>query len=163
MVSSCSQNDICSVGDKSPDTNMIFWIIPSKEIWQQHYNDAMMSVMAPQITDFSLNRLFRRRSKRTSNLCITGLCEGKSTVTGDSLHKGPVTRKMFPFDDVIMKTNTIQSERILMIRYKLIPKCTMPYSLNKNLIKRWWNLVHQVYQCYLSITTITFWKPIYTQ
>ena len=43
-----------------------------------------------------LNRLFRRRSKKTSKLRVTGLC------VGNSPHKGPVTRNMFPFDDVIM-------------------------------------------------------------
>ena len=48
-----------------------------------------------------LNRLFRRRSKKTSKLCVTGLCEGNSPVTGE-FHKGPVARKMLPFDDVIM-------------------------------------------------------------
>ena len=50
----------------------------------------------------SLNRLFRRRSKRTSKLRVTGLCVGNSPGPVNSPHKGPVTRKMFPFDDVIM-------------------------------------------------------------
>ena len=45
-----------------------------------------------------LNRLFRRRSKKTSKLRVTGLCAGPV----NSPHKGPVTRKMVPFDDVIM-------------------------------------------------------------
>ena len=49
-----------------------------------------------------LNRLFRRRSKKTSKLCVTGLCVGNSPGPVNSPHKGPVTRKMFPFDDVIM-------------------------------------------------------------
>ena len=49
-----------------------------------------------------LNRLFRRRSKKTSKLCVTGLYAGNSPVPVNSPHKGPVTRKMFPFDDVIM-------------------------------------------------------------
>ena len=49
-----------------------------------------------------LNRLFRRRSKKTSKLRVTGLCEGNSPGPVNSPHKGPVTRKMFPFDDVIM-------------------------------------------------------------
>ena len=44
-----------------------------------------------------LNRLFRRRSKKTSKFSVTGLCAGNSPG-----HKGPVTRKMFPFDYVIM-------------------------------------------------------------
>ena len=50
-----------------------------------------------------LNRLFRRRSKKTSKLRVTGLCVGNSPGPVNSPHKGPVTRKMFPFDDVIMK------------------------------------------------------------
>ena len=49
-----------------------------------------------------LNRLFRRRSKKTSKLRVTGLCEGNSPGPVNSPHKGLVTRKMFPFDDVIM-------------------------------------------------------------
>ena len=31
--------------------------------------------------DYLLNRLFRRRSKKTSKLCVTGLCEGNPPVT----------------------------------------------------------------------------------
>ena len=46
--------------------------------------------------------LFRRRSKKTPKLSVTGLCAGNSPVAVNSPHKGPVTRKMFPFDDVIM-------------------------------------------------------------
>ena len=49
-----------------------------------------------------LNRLFRRRSKKTSKLSVTGLCAGDSPV--NSPHKGPVTRKMFPFGDVIIRS-----------------------------------------------------------
>ena len=49
-----------------------------------------------------LNRLFRRRSKKTSKLRVTGLWVGNSPGPVNSPHKGPVTRKIFPFDDVIM-------------------------------------------------------------
>ena len=49
-----------------------------------------------------LNRIFRRRSKKTSKLRVTGLCVGNSPGPVNSPYKGPVTRKMFPFDDVIM-------------------------------------------------------------
>ena len=49
-----------------------------------------------------LNCLFRRRSKITSKLRVTGLCVGNSPGPVNSPHKGPVTRIMFPFDDVIM-------------------------------------------------------------
>ena len=48
------------------------------------------------------NRLFERRSKKTSKLRVTGLCVGNSPGTVNSPRKWPITRKMFPFDDVIM-------------------------------------------------------------
>ena len=52
--------------------------------------------------DCLLNCLFKRRSKKTWKLRVTGLCAGNSLVTGKFPHKWPVTRKMFPFDYVIM-------------------------------------------------------------
>ena len=42
-----------------------------------------------------LNCWFRRRSKKTSQLRVTGFCAGKSQVPGNSLHKRPVKRKCF--------------------------------------------------------------------
>ena len=52
-----------------------------------------------------LNRLFRRKSEKTSKkLRVTGLCEGNPWWPVDSPHKKPVARKMFPFDDVIIRT-----------------------------------------------------------
>ena len=54
-----------------------------------------------------LNRLFRRRSKKKSKLRVTGLCVGNSPEPVNSPHKGPVTRKMFPFDDVIMVEGSV--------------------------------------------------------
>ena len=96
---------------------------------QIHYKSTLVQVMAWRQTDASLqwrhnecdgvsnhwrlicllNRLFRRRSKKTSKVRVTGLCEGNPPVTEeinrspvDSPHKGPVTGKMFPFDVVIM-------------------------------------------------------------
>ena len=39
--------------------------------------------------------------KEYIKLRIIGLCEWKPPVTGGSHHKGPLTRKMFPFDDII--------------------------------------------------------------
>ena len=49
-----------------------------------------------------LSRYFRRRSKKTSKLRGTSLCAGIHRWPVNSPHKRPVTRKMFPFDDVIM-------------------------------------------------------------
>ena len=60
-----------------------------------------------------LNRLSRRRSKKTSKLRVTGLCAGNSPGPVNAPHKGPVTRKMFPFDDVIMKTERFIWNRMI--------------------------------------------------
>ena len=50
-----------------------------------HYNDIIMSAMASQIISLEclFNCLFRRRSKKTSKLRVTGLCEGNSPITGE--------------------------------------------------------------------------------
>ena len=78
-----------------------------------------------------LNRLFGRRSKKTSNLRVTGLCMGNSPGPVNSPHKGPVTRKMFPFDDVIMngvKTETLGRNLSTLLFSSLndVYKCTGP-------------------------------------
>ena len=51
-----------------------------------------------------VNRVFRRRSKKTSKLSVTGLCVRNSP---GPVNKGPVTREMLPFDDVIMNSDAI--------------------------------------------------------
>ena len=66
----------------------------------RHNDHAGVSNHQPH--DCLLNRLFRRRSKKTSKLRVTGLCAGNSPGPVNSPHKGPVTRKVLPFDDVIM-------------------------------------------------------------
>ena len=48
--------------------------------WRHNERDGV-SNHQPQ--DCSLNRLFRRRSKKTSKHRVTGLCEGNSPVTGE--------------------------------------------------------------------------------
>ena len=69
----------------------------------QHYNDVIMSTLMSEITSLTIvysSVYSDADKKKASKLRVTGLCEGKWPV--NSLHKGPVTRKMFPFDDVIM-------------------------------------------------------------
>ena len=69
--------------------------------WRHNDHDCFSN---HQPHDCLLNRLFRRRSMKTSKLCVTGLCVGTSPGPVNSPHKWPVTWKMFPFDDVIMIT-----------------------------------------------------------
>ena len=87
---------------------IMWWVVLSLR-WL-YYIDVIMTTVASQITSLAvayiyiwlLNRLFRHRSKKTSKLRVTGLCAGISPGSVNSPHKGPVTRKMFPFNDVIM-------------------------------------------------------------
>ena len=78
------------------------WVARVDETLQRHHNERD-SVSDHQPHNCLLNRLFRRGSKKTSKLRVTGLCAGNSPVTGEFPTQRPVTRKTFPFDDIIMK------------------------------------------------------------
>ena len=60
--------------------------------WRQNDHDGVSN---HQPHGCLLNRLFRRRSTKTSKLRVTGLCAGNSPGPVNSPHKGPVTRKCF--------------------------------------------------------------------
>ena len=64
-----------------------------------------MSAMASQITGASIvsSAVCSDRSKKTSKLRVTGLCEGNSPVTGDFPAQKARNVEGAPFDDVIMK------------------------------------------------------------
>ena len=108
----------------------IYWsvafkiLIPGYPLELRHNERDGVSNHQPH--DCSLNRLFRRRSKKTSKLSdqrkhqsfhwpfsvLLAFGAGKSPVPVNSPHQRPVTRKMFPFDDVIMQpSNTLLEER----------------------------------------------------
>ena len=76
-----------------------------------------------QPRDSLLNRLFKRRSKKTLKLRVTGLCAGNSPRPVNSPHKWPVTRKMYPFIislGEILRNSRVACERdvwILMWRH----------------------------------------------
>ena len=63
-------------------------------LWRHNGRD---DVSNHQPHDCLLNRSFRRRSKKTSKLRVTGFVSPVNSPL-----KWPVTRKMFPFDDVFM-------------------------------------------------------------
>ena len=51
---------------------------------EMHYNDVVMGAIASQITSLTIvYSVFRRRSKKTSKLRVTGLCAGNSPGTGE--------------------------------------------------------------------------------
>ena len=68
---------------------------------QWHYSEVIMSAIAFQITIISsVFSTFVQAHIKNIKLSVTGLCDGNPPV--GSTRKGPVTRKMFPFDDVII-------------------------------------------------------------
>ena len=80
------------------------WKWRSNPIPHFHYIDVIMTTMASQITSLTVvySIVYSDADKKTSKLRVTGLCVGNSPGPVNSPHKGPVTRKVFPFDDVIM-------------------------------------------------------------
>ena len=76
-----------------------------------HYNDVIMGTMAPQITSCTISA----DKKNTPKLRVAslGFVRGIHRWPVISPYKGPVTRKMFPFNDVIVKKRRKFSRGIL--------------------------------------------------
>ena len=79
--------------------------VPTHKIHYALYNDVIMSAMASQITSLTIvySTIYssadqRKRESSASLAFVRGLHRWPM----NSPHKWPVTRKMFPFDDVIM-------------------------------------------------------------
>ena len=74
--------------------------------WHEHYSDVITSVEAVQITRLTIvystvySGEFQRKHPSYSSLTVV---RGIHRWPVNSPHNWPVTRKMFPFDDVIME------------------------------------------------------------
>ena len=81
-----------------------------------HYNDVIMGAIASQITSLTIVYSIdysdgdQRKHKSSASLAFV---QGIHRRPVNSPHKWPVTRKMFPFDDVIMCCHGSQSVRML--------------------------------------------------
>ena len=79
---------------------LTYWHPVSPLHWRHNDHDGVSN---HQHHGCLLNRLFRRRSKKTKKSSASlAFVWGIHRDRWVSPHKGPVTRKMFPFDDVIM-------------------------------------------------------------
>ena len=87
-----------------------------------------------------LNGLVRCRPKKTSKLCVTGLCAGIHRWPVNSPHKWPVTRKMFPFDDGICLGGT----RIVLLPKSHNAPCSYPRV--HHFVTEIWTYVHILLQ-----------------
>ena len=75
-----------------------------------------MGAMSSQITSLTIvysTVHLGADKKKTAKLRVTGLCAGDSPVTGEFPAQRTVTRKMFPFDVVIMVTRNPNMKMIM--------------------------------------------------
>ena len=104
--------------------------------WRYNVSD---DVSNHQPHDCLLNRVFRSRSKKTSKLRVTGLCEGNSPVTGEFPSQWDSKVEMFPFDDVIMWGSCLPFIKLIYIL-----KWCLTIWVSQKAVKMLW-LVWRVY------------------
>ena len=79
-----------------------------------HYNDVIMGMMASQITGVSVvfstvySGSYQRKHQSSASLAFVWGIHQRPV---NSLHKGPVTWKMFPFDDAITHSEIWEAKR----------------------------------------------------
>ena len=92
-------------------TSVFISITENISVHNQHYSDVIMSAMASQNIGvpivFSTVCLGADHRKRQSSASLAFVREIHRWPV-NSPHEGPVTRKMFPFDDVIMDTKHLK-------------------------------------------------------
>ena len=99
IAKSTLNNESVNWNSRSPSMLKTWGFHPKISLHWRHNEPDGVSNHQPR--DCLLNCLFRYRSRKTSKR-VTGLCVENSSWTVNSPHKRRVTRKMFPFDDVIM-------------------------------------------------------------
>ena len=105
--------------------------------------------------DCLFNRLFRRRSNKTSKLRVTGLCDGNPSVTGRFPSQKVSNAEKIPFDDVMMwlcqnvrhatlhfnVCNVIRLKCfILIFKYRCVPFKLYQVAHIKTFVEYWWIL-----------------------
>ena len=95
-------------------------VVIQTAVQRNHYNDVIMSLMASQITSLTIvystvySGAGQRKHQSSASLAFV---RGIHRWPVNSPHKRPVTRKMFPFDDVIMIINVWSDS----VEFPLIP------------------------------------------
>ena len=110
-----------------------------------YYSDVIMGAMASQITSLTIvysTVCSGADQRKTSKLRVTGLCEGNSSVTGEFPHKGPVTRKMFSFDDVIMESTLEQTTSIVTLGNITVVIVQRAHIWWMDFRVRYWTILH---------------------
>ena len=141
-----------------PLGHQLDWHHANKAAMMIHYNDVIMGAMASQITSLTIvystvySGADQRKYQSSASLAFV---RGIHRWPVKSPHKGPVTRKMFPFNDVIMKSISAIWLMLLWIfiffcLYGTVFFIKKKSSLFSNMMKEW-NWQHITYiQIYLN-------------
>ena len=114
------------IGEVSHDYTKNSWCDHKKT--KHHDNDVIMNTMASQITSLTIvySSLYsgadQRKHRSSASLAFA---KGIHRWLVNSPHKGPVTWKMFPFDDVIIQYNRVY---ILWDILSILSSC-QPYTV----------------------------------
>ena len=119
--------------------NVSSWIQLLTLQWRHNEGDVSDNVSHRRHLPCLLNWWFKRRSKKSSKLHVTGFCEGNSPVTGEFPAQRLVTWKMFPFEDVIMcyLNNGNFSTGKTTSFYWISPSCQHHIFVQKGKIRNW--------------------------
>ena len=85
---------------------LVLWMLPIATTIYLHYDDVIMSAIASPITSLTTVYLIvysRADQRKHQSSAALAFVRGIQRRPVNSPPKGPVTRKMVPFDDVIMK------------------------------------------------------------
>ena len=119
---------LCSHAISSFILFRVAWSVPERP-WAYHHNDIIMGAIASQITSLTIvystvySDADQRKHESSASLAfVRGFHRGPV----NSPHKWPVTRKMFPFDDVIMSCWYILRHDYVH-EYRPVSKCIAIY------------------------------------
>ena len=126
------------------------------QIYQRHYSDVIMGAMASQITSLTIvcstvySGADQRKHQSSASLAFV---RGIHRWPMNSPHKLPVTRKMFPFDDVIKccveyNPYTGYLELRLFRCYGIIIRCRQSVAIKRTM--RQWS-VYALYNVSMGI------------
>ena len=124
-------------------------------ICSNHYSDVIMGVMASQITGVSIvypNAYSATDPRKHQSFASLGFVRGIHRWSVNSPHKGPVTRRMFPFYDVIMSAQEelLQTTDYCPACWDVLLPCKLRFATIINHILVFCFLV--CFQAYLNIS-----------
>ena len=112
-----------------------------------HYSDAIIGAMASQITSLTIvystvySDADQRKHQSSASLAFV---RGIHRLPVNCPHKGPETRKMFPFDDVIMsKCLTLEGLVYILTPYRVDHWFLWSVTLTTDLLL-WWSIKNRL-------------------